>query len=108
MREALEVAADIGSSRVEQSVLEVAAGLAARGGDAANAARFYGAAEAQGLKTGLRRDPADRAFLAPLMEAARGALGAGEYERNVAAGSALPPQKAAAEVREWLLRYQEG
>ena len=32
-----------------------------------NAARFFGAAEAQAERAGLRRDAADEAFLAPLM-----------------------------------------
>ena len=48
-------------------------------GDFERAARFYGVAEAQNGSTGLHRDPADEAFLAPLMEKARERPGARGY-----------------------------
>lgn len=104
LHETMAIAEEIGSSRVEQSLLEVSAGLAAQSGDGRNAARFYGAAEALAQKTGLRRDPADEAFLAPLMAQARNALGSATFEATACAGRALAPREAAAELREWLLR----
>jgi len=89
--------------RLEQSLLEVCAGLAATREDAVRAARFYGAAESQAGRTGLRRDPADEAFLVPLIRRARAALGDERFEREAAAGFGLAAPDAAEEVRAWLL-----
>ena len=105
--ETLDLAAAVGSSQVDQSLLEVTAGLAVQWGDGRNAARFYGAAEAHARKTGLRRDPADEAFLAPLIDRARDAQGPAEFEAAFSAGEALPPREAAAELREWLSTRRE-
>jgi len=97
------LAAQVGSMRLEQSLLEVCAGLAATREDAVRAARFYGAAESQAGRTGLRRDPADEAFLVPLIRRARAALGDERFEREAAAGFGLAAPDAAEEVRAWLL-----
>lgn len=100
--EALAIAAEIGSKRMGQSVLEVAAGLAASHEDWECAARFYGAAEAQAAETGLHRDPADEAFLAPRITQARGALAAAAFAAAEAAGRALGYEDAMGEARAWL------
>jgi hypothetical protein len=83
-------------------VLEVSTGLAAFRGQADQAARLFGAAEAQAGRTGLHRDPADEAFLAPLVQRARKALGCAAFDAAAAAGGALDYELAIAAAREWL------
>jgi predicted ATPase/class 3 adenylate cyclase len=101
----LEVSAiveEIDSEPLAQSVLEVCAGLGALDGEFERAARLYGAVEAQTERTGLRRDPTDDAFLAPLIESARQALGAAAFAASEAAGRALPFEEATHHARMWL------
>jgi predicted ATPase/class 3 adenylate cyclase len=100
--DALEIAVELRSTRVVQSALDVCAGLAAMGGDWERAARFYGAAEAQANQTALRRDPADEAYLVPLLETARKALGAQPFAAAESRGRALPREDAMSETRAWL------
>ena len=102
--EALAIAEEIGSKQTGQSVLEVSAGLAALRKEWRYAARFYGAAEAQAEQTGLRRDPADEAFLLPLVANARAALNEFDFAEADAAGRALPYGSALVEARAWLAR----
>jgi len=102
--EALAIAEEIGSKQTGQSVLEVSAGLAALRKEWRHAARFYGAAEAQAEQTGLRRDPADEAFLLPLVANARAALNEVDFAEADAAGRALPYGSTLVEARAWLAR----
>jgi len=99
--EALAIADEIGSKPTLLSVLEVSAGLAASRGDFARAARIFGAAEAHAASTGLHRDPADEAFLRPLMARSATALGPA-YASAEAAGRNLDYGEAMREVRAWL------
>ncbi len=98
----LAIAEEIGSKPAGQSVLEVSAGLAASCNDWVRAARFFGAAEAQVGQTGLHRDPADEAFLAPLVDTARKALGAKSFAAAEADGRALSYDEAIREARGFL------
>ena len=66
------------------------------------AARFFGAAEAQTAQTGLHRDPADEAFLAPLIARAREALGLLAFDADETAGRNLSDEARLAEARAWL------
>jgi tetratricopeptide (TPR) repeat protein len=100
--EILAINDEIASRAVGQSVLEASCGLAALGKDWQRAARLYGAAEAQSASTGLHRDPADEAFLAPRVKAARDALGAAAFASAEAQGRALGYEGAIAETRAWL------
>jgi tetratricopeptide (TPR) repeat protein len=102
LREALAIAEEIGSMPAGQSVLEVAAGLNARDQEWERAALFFGAAEAKAAATGLRRDPADEAFLAPLIAKAQAALGSEAYSAAEAGGRALAYEEAIAAARAWL------
>ncbi len=102
VREALEAAQSHRSLPLLKSALETASGLAAKLADDRAAARFYGAAEAQAQKSGLRRDPADAAFLAPLVERSRSRLGACAFAAGEAEGRALGEAEAAAEALRWL------
>jgi predicted ATPase/class 3 adenylate cyclase len=100
--EVLEIAQTIGSRPVGQSVLEVASAFACLLGDANAAARFFGAAEAQAQSTGLRRDPADSAFLLPLIARVRDALGDAVYAEAERSGRSLSYADAIGEARSWL------
>jgi predicted ATPase/class 3 adenylate cyclase len=100
---AMRIAEEIGSKRAGQSVLEVAAGLAVLAGEWQRAARLYGAAEAHTAQTGLQRDPADDAFLRPLIAKARAALGAEAFVGAENGGRSLPYTQAMAELRAWLM-----
>jgi predicted ATPase/class 3 adenylate cyclase len=103
LRRILPIAATLRSMRIEQSLLEVCAGLAAANDDLRRAARFYGASECQAGKMGLRRNPADEAFLAPLVQRARQHLGETRFEEEARAGAQLPAPEVVEEVRAWLL-----
>ena len=102
LRQVLAIAEETGSRPAGQSALEVAAGLAVLRQDPERCARLYGAAEAQTLRTGIQRDPADAAFLQPLLAKAREALGEPGFTVAEASGRALPFEQAIAEVRAWL------
>ena len=93
---------EIGSRPAGQSVLEVSAGLAAMCEDWVRAAKYFGAAEAQAVQTGLRRDPADEAFLAAMITRARAALAADSFAAAESEGRALPYEAALADTRAWL------
>lgn len=98
----LEIATAIGSRPVGQSLLEVTSALASLRGDSRSAARFFGAAEAQTEKTGLHRDPADDAFLSPLIDCVRAALGDVSYFDAERAGRSLSYEEAIGQARDWL------
>ena len=96
--EVVDIAARTGSVAVQQSAIEVFVGLAASEGNWQAAGRLYGFIEAQALRTGLRRDPADDAFVVACLERARQAAGTSfaGLERE---GRALRPEQAMDEVR---------
>lgn len=100
----IEISEEIGSKPAGQSVLEVSAGLAALHEEWECAARFFGAAETQTGHTGIHRDPADEAFLAPRIAVARKALGAEAFAAVESAGRVLSYEQAIKEAREWLAR----
>jgi predicted ATPase/class 3 adenylate cyclase len=100
--EVLTIAEESGFKPAGQSALEVCAGLSAARGDWERAARFFGAAEMQISETGLHRDPADEAFLAPLIGKARDALGAAAFVAAETAGRNLSYEAALLDIRNWL------
>jgi hypothetical protein len=69
--EVLQIVDEPGLRPAAQGLLEAAAGLAASSEEWNQAVRLYGVAEAQTVATGLARDPADEAFLAPLVAMAK-------------------------------------
>jgi tetratricopeptide (TPR) repeat protein len=99
---ALAIVEEIGWKNEGQAVLENSAGLAACLGEWKCAARFYGAAEAQREQARAHRDPADEAFLTPLIARAREALDAAVFAAAESAGRALSYEEAMGEVRAWL------
>jgi len=100
--EILTIAEANGSKRAGRSVLEVAAGLAAHVGELESATRFYGVTQAQLEQTGYHRDPADEAFLSPLIARALEGLGATAFAAAETAARALSYEDALAEARAWL------
>jgi predicted ATPase/class 3 adenylate cyclase len=100
--ETLAIADETGSKPVAQSALEVCAGLAAARGEWERAARLFGAAEKHAEATGLHRDPADEAFLAPLVANARRARGAAAVATAERSGRALACGDAKALATEWV------
>jgi predicted ATPase/DNA-binding winged helix-turn-helix (wHTH) protein len=104
LAEAIGIALETGSKPVGQATLDVCSGLAAARREWKNAARFYGMAEAQLEATGLHRDPADEAFLAPRVAAAKKALGAASFEAARASGRGLACDESLAEARAWVNR----
>ena len=101
--EVLAIADEIGSKQAGQSALEVSAGFEASRAQWERAARLFGVAEAQNERTGLHRDPADDAFLVPLVAKARDALGQAAFAAAVNAGRALAYENALQEARAGLL-----
>ena len=102
LREALSIVEVTRSKPAGQSVVEVSAGLAAARRQWSAAARFYGMAEEQAAQTGIRRDPADEAFLMPRVGEARGALGDEAFLAAEREGRALPFDSALKVARAWL------
>ena len=100
--EVLAIAAETHSKPTVQSSLEVCAGFAAAREDWVVAARFFGAAESQAKQIGLRRDPADDAFLAPLVSRARHAIDHKTFSQAEAEGHALTSDEALLEARTWV------
>ncbi len=104
LRDAIVIASEIGSKHAGQSAIEIAAGLCSLCGDWDKAALFFGAAEAQIARTGLKRDAADEAFLRPLIARARQAMGPPAFDAATSAGSTLGYEEAMNEARTWLER----
>jgi predicted ATPase/class 3 adenylate cyclase len=100
--EVLRIAESIKPTPAAQWAIDVCAGLAVARGDWAGAARFFGFSEAQSAAVGLKRDPADEAFLGPRIARARLALGGGEFDRFESQGRALAPDEAIVAARAWL------
>lgn len=97
---------EIGSKYVGQSILEVSVGLAVLRREWQRATRFYGAAEAVALETGLQRDPGDEAFLRPLVARARASLDAKVFAAEETAGRVAPYAQTMAAARAWLAQPQ--
>ena len=100
--EALAIAEKIRSKAAGRAALDVAVGLAALLADWERAARLYGAAQAQLEETGIHRETADEAFLAPLIAKAREAMGEAAFAATSTSGAELTYEEAIAEARDWL------
>ncbi len=103
--EATGVVGAIGSKVLGTNTMQIAAGLAASGGQWRRAAQIHGAVVALCEQTGYHLDSTDEAFLLPLISRTREALGEAAFAAAVAAGRAHSYNSIMAEVREWL---QEG
>jgi predicted ATPase/DNA-binding winged helix-turn-helix (wHTH) protein len=88
--------------KVSVDLLEATVGLAARRGDHAVAARFWGAADRQLLAWGYRHEPGELEHLEPLLANSRQALGDEAFAAAEAVGRALPFDQALLELEQWL------
>lgn len=102
LREVLAIVAETASRSAVQSALDVSVGLACLRRDWGRAARYWGAAEALTDTIGVQRDPADLAFVEPMVAETRRALGSARFGEAEASGRALLFQAAVADAREWL------
>ncbi len=82
--------------------MEVCAGLAALLPEWSRTPRFDAAADIHTVQMGRRRDLPDAAFLAPLVERAKNALGPERHAAEITAGRALSYDDAVAEMTLWL------
>jgi predicted ATPase/class 3 adenylate cyclase len=99
--DALTIIDETAARYAGQSLLEITAALAVLRGEHRVAAQLYGVAEAESARHGMRRDPADAAFLDPQMAAARAALG-GAFSGEEEAGRALSYDEGLARARAFL------
>jgi tetratricopeptide (TPR) repeat protein len=104
LEDVLAISSEMQSRPTGQCALDVCAALAALRGEWTRAARFFGAVELQTEEGGYHRDPADKAFLAPLIARARDTLGAQSFEGVEAQGRTLSYDDAIDEARAWLAR----
>ncbi len=100
--ESLELASGAELKGMGEDVLEVAAGLASVRQHYDQAARFAGAALSRMRESGSQREPVDQAFVAPLLEQARCALGHEGFAAAQAEGGAWSHDAAIHHVRQWL------
>ncbi|HVE49495.1 MAG TPA: AAA family ATPase, partial [Casimicrobiaceae bacterium] len=101
LREALNIALATGSQPAQLSAVEVSAGNAALRRDFERCAVLFGAAEMQTQRTGIRRDPADDAFVASWIDEARQRLGSRFAELEIQ-GRSLPFETTLSELDGWL------
>ena len=100
--EANKVSAEAGLKSFGQAVLQISAALLAAVGDHGRAARLWGASELAGKRMGIRREPADEQFVAPLIARARQMIGDAKFATQEAAGRALSFEDALVEACEQL------
>ncbi len=100
LREGIAIAEDIGSKRVGVVQVQCAVGLASVLGEWERAARLHGAAEAQSEQMGYYLEPAERAYLGPLIARTRDALGEARFATAEACGRSLSYEEAISQARE--------
>lgn len=100
--ESLAISDELASRRGRLVVMEVCAGLAASLQQWALTPRFDAAADLHTVQMGRRRDLPDAAFLEPLIDRARRALGESAYDAAFAAGRTLSYDDAVNEMTQWL------
>ncbi len=101
LRDVIGIVAQIGSRPAAIGTLDVATGVAVLVGDMAQAARCHGLAESENALSGIRRDAADEAFLAPFLAQARAALGNG-FDEAAQAGRAAGFDAMWSDLLPWL------
>ena len=100
--ESLMIASELNEKRWRLVAMEISAGLAAILKQWSLVPRFDAAADVHTVQMGRRRDAQDVAFLTPLVEQAKAALGPETYAAAVAAGRALSYDDAVTEMTVWL------
>ncbi len=101
------IADETASKPVGKAMLEVCAGLACSRDEWTRVADFFGASEARTDETGLKRDPADEAFLAPFVARARAMLGGEAFDDCYRNGGAWDHRDAMTRAAAWLQDARE-
>jgi non-specific serine/threonine protein kinase len=102
LSDGLAFADKAGLKRICIAHLDCVAGLATYFGEPALALRLFGAIERHADEMGIRREPADELFIAPLIATAREKLGLECSARCEADGRVLSYGEAVNEARTWL------
>ena len=102
VREGFAIAEETGSNVIGVSALDCSTGLAAFLMEWECAAHLYAAADALMEQMRFHREPADAAFLAPLIARMRDALSPAAFAAAESAGRMLSYDEAIAEARAWL------
>jgi hypothetical protein len=102
LREAIELCADIGSKTLGGYSLLIASGLAAYRRESRWCAELHAAASRMLEEIGFRCEPADEAYLAPLLEGVARTLPAQELDSARASGRSLSHEEATERTRRWL------
>jgi hypothetical protein len=100
--ESLELAAAAGLQGLGEQALDVTAALCEAMGDAANTARFSGAALACMSEAASQRQPVDAAFVAPFVERARASIGEAAFAAAETEGRGLGYFAAITRAKAWL------
>lgn len=98
----LDMCEESGSHALVQSTLEVACGLACVREAWPRALEFWSWAEAMARHSGLRRDPADEAFMARHLRSLEAAVGASVLHQTVARADLQPVDAAIVRLRDGL------
>jgi tetratricopeptide (TPR) repeat protein len=102
LQEVEAIAARIRSEPVEQGLFDACAGLCAGLGEWQRCARWFGAVQEQAAATGIQRDAHDEAFLRPLVQLARDALGDETFASAEHDGRLQRTAGMRDELRAWL------
>ena len=102
VEDALRIVENVHSAPASQGVLDVCAAIAALRGDWRRAARFFGAAQAQAARSGVRRDAVDAMFLQPRIDAARTQAGDQTFTVEEREGAKCDLQQVLREASSWL------
>jgi predicted ATPase/class 3 adenylate cyclase len=102
LSEVFAIVEDTALRRIIQSALDVSVGLACMCCEWERAARYWGAAETLTDAIGVQRDPADQAFVEPMIAKTQEALGEMRFIAAEASGRALSFQAAVTDARVWL------
>ena len=108
LAECFDVVLELGEKRAGAYALERTAALAAAEGDAEAAARFLGAAASLRGRIASPLTPREEVALEAPRAAARGGLGAAEFERRFESGGGWTFHSAVREALDWLARAPRG
>ncbi len=102
LREVDALARRLRCEPVDLGLFDACVGLCAGLGDWLRSARWFGAVEEQAQATGIQRDRLDDAFVQPLVQMARQALGDEAFLTAEQAGRTLRTQGTRDELSAWL------
>jgi tetratricopeptide (TPR) repeat protein len=102
LQEVAQIADDNDSRPAALGAMDVSTGLAAHQGDWQRVAHYHGLTGAQYAQAGIQRDAPDEAFLEPMVERARQAMGGQAFDAAAEAARGAPFDPAWQALRGWL------